>query len=121
MGAAWVAAYALVLNVILSSALMAAMSPVAFAAGDQICANSADLQTVRDEAGKEAGKTDHKKTAVQCPMCVGNHVAIDLPTPVPAVAGRIALCAPQKFVHGLAPASFAKFSSHQPRGPPHLN
>lgn len=115
MCAAGAAAYALVLNVILSSFLLAALSPAAAAAGYEICANSADLHAVRDDAGK----TD-KRTVVRCPICVGHHAGIALLPPSPISADRIALATPLRFEFTQRDLEFSRTHDHQPRGPPAL-
>lgn len=116
IGAAWVAAYALVLNVILSSMFLAALSPVAFAAGHAICANSADVGTVRDDAGK-----NNKAPSIRCPVCVGIHAASALPPPPgPIFFARNAVPISQAFAFDAALVERKKSSDHQARGPPSL-
>jgi hypothetical protein len=113
LGAAWLAAYALVLNVILSSALLATLSPSAFANGHPLCTSSSDVGIAGDDSSPA------KPSGVHCPMCIGNHVAgvpPVLPTLLdraPTQAQRVVGFLPQR--HALAPGR-----DHRPRGPPHL-
>ena len=116
IGAAWIAAYALVLNVILSSILLATLSPVAFAAGHAICVNSADAGAVRDDAGK-----NNEAPSIRCPVCVGIHAAGALPPPPgPIFFDRTALPISQAFAFDAALVERKKTSDHQARGPPLL-
>jgi hypothetical protein len=117
IGVAWLAAYALVLNVILSSVLhAAALSPLTLAAGHIVCANSADISVVQDDAGRS-----DKRASVHCPLCVGNHSTAALPPPpFPVLIER----APSQ-THSVVASddvfvALARFSDHQARGPPSL-
>jgi hypothetical protein len=115
IGAAWLAAYALALNVILSAALSAAVSPLSFAAGHILCANSADIHTVRDEADK----TDNH-AAVRCPLCIGNHHPVALPPPsAPIVERGLSHTTSVGMLDGVFVA-LARISDHRARGPPLL-
>ncbi|HEY8337819.1 MAG TPA: hypothetical protein VIQ05_28825, partial [Tardiphaga sp.] len=86
--ASFVATYALVLNVVFSSMLLAAVSPVVAAAGFEICVNNPDLAAAHDDAGKTTGKA-----VVHCPLCVGSHAAGALPPTGPSFAVRVAVAA----------------------------
>lgn len=117
IGAAWLAAYALVLNVILSSVLhAAALSPLTWAAGHIVCANSADISAVQDDAAR-----GDKRASIHCPICAGNHSAAALPPPpfpvlierTPSQTKAVAAC-DEVFV------ALARFSDYQARGPPSL-
>jgi len=116
IGVAWLAAYALVLNVILSSVLhAAALSPLTLGAGHILCANSAEIGAVRDDAGKS------DKRAMHCPLCVGNHSTAALPPPpfpvlIERVPSQTALVVASSDVF----VALAKFSDNQARGPPGL-
>lgn len=114
--AAWIATYALVVNVILSSALLASISPTDFDAGAAICANSADISAVRSDAGK-----NNKRITIHCPMCIGNHVASALP-PVPnaVIFERTAIRIPLFVAFDASFVASARVFDHQARGPPHL-
>jgi len=116
VGAAWIAAYALVLNVLLSGLILSTLSPAAFAAGHVLCANSADIGTVR----KDAANTD-KSAAVHCPICIANHVANALPPP-PGTAffERVATAVSQSPAPDAAFVQRALIFGHQARGPPSL-
>lgn len=117
IGAAWLAAYALVLNVILSSVLhAAALSPLTWAAGHMLCANSADIGAVRDDAGK-----GDKRASVHCPLCVGNHSTAALPPPpFPVLIERVPSKTGAVVASGDVFVARAKFSDNQARGPPGL-
>jgi hypothetical protein len=114
--AAFVAAYALVFNVMLTSALLATISPAKFNALHELCLNGSTAVPNADGSG------DPGKPIVRCPLCLSSAVAMaDQPPQTPALAVRIALRilfepAP---LHHIA-ARFAE-SDHQPRGPPHLS
>lgn len=117
IGVAWFAAYALVLNVILSSVLhAAALSPLTLAAGHILCANSAELGAVQDDAGKS-----DKRASVHCPLCVGNHSAAALPPPpFPVLIERVASQTASVAASSDVFVALAKFSDNQARGPPGL-
>jgi hypothetical protein len=116
IGSAWIAAYALVLNVVLSSFLLTALSPAAFAAVHDICANSADIGTVRDDAGK-----GDKKAAIHCPICIGKHTSNALPPPPgPVLFERSALPVSLEAAFDAVFVELARTSDHQARGPPSL-
>ena len=114
--AAFVAAYALVFNVMLTSALLAKVSPLKLNALHELCLNGASAPSDAD------GGTDDSKPIIRCPLCVSSAVALaDLPPQSPALAIRIALQAffePARHDDGIA--LFATLD-HQPRGPPHLS
>jgi hypothetical protein len=113
--AAWAAAYALVFNVMLTSTLLASITPLKFNALHELCLNGDSASP-----GIE-GNGDDSQPIIRCPLCVSGIAAAVLPSPSPALAIRIelhALLEPVRHDQGiqrLAP------SSHQPRGPPHLN
>jgi hypothetical protein len=113
--AAWAAAYALVFNVMLTSALLAAVSPLKFNALHELCLNAAS-------APSDADGSDPGKPIVRCPLCLSSAVAIaDQPPQTPALIIRIALQVlfePAQLDNGIT--RFAVLD-HQPRGPPHLS
>ena len=115
IGVAWLAAYALVLNVILSSVLhAAALSPLTLAAGHIVCANSADIGAVQGDAGKS-----DKRASVHCPLCVGNYSTAALPPPpFPVLIERVPSQAALVAASGDVFVALAKFSDNQARGPP---
>ncbi len=114
--AAFVAVYALVFNVMLTSALLASISPLKFNALHELCLNGSSAIPDAD------GNSDPAKPIVRCPLCLSSAVATaDQPPQTPALAIRIALRvlfepAPNDHVA----VRFAE-STHQPRGPPHLS
>jgi hypothetical protein len=114
--AAFVAAYALVFNVMLISTLLASISPLKFNALHELCLNGSSTAPDAD------GNSDPAKPIVRCPLCLSNAVAMaDQPPQTPALAIRIAL----RVLFEPAPndrvsVRFAE-SNHQPRGPPHLS
>jgi hypothetical protein len=113
--AAWAAAYALVFNVMLTSALLATVSPLKFNALHELCLNGSSAAPNSD------GGTGDGKPVIRCPLCVSGIAATDLPPQSPALVIRIALQVlfePAKHDAGIT--LFAE-SNHQPRGPPHLS
>lgn len=114
-GAAFIAAYALVFNVILSSILVASISPLAAAAAHALCISSGDGNAARTDADNNRGKT-----AAHCPLCVGHTVAGALPPPHPALIARVALTA--RAVHSFRQRiiAHARTCDHLSRGPPAL-
>ena len=113
--AAFVAAYALVLNVILSSLLVAGISPAAAAAGQILCINRADPGVAHDDAGKSG-----RGGAIHCPLCIGHHVTGALPPPAFAFGARLPIALTT--VRAFEVRFVARFRSydHQSRGPPTL-
>lgn len=110
--AAWAAAYALVLNVMMTGVLQAAVSPLKAAAGHELCLSSASAPVETD------GTNDAGTPIVHCPLCLANAAVADLAPPPPALAIRIALrvlLEPAPAAH-LAPR--LSVNDHQPRGPP---
>ncbi|MCK1483380.1 hypothetical protein IVB25_11755 [Bradyrhizobium sp. 193] len=114
-GAAFIAAYALVFNLILSSMLAAGVSPAAAAAAHELCSGTSNLDASRTDADKSG-----KKLALHCPLCVGNHNLVAAPPPQAILVGRryvevvIALAFEARFVPRL------RSHDHQSRGPPLL-
>ncbi|WP_445819633.1 DUF2946 family protein [Bradyrhizobium sp. ISRA442] len=114
-GAAFIAAYALVFHLILSSILVAGVSPAAAVAAHELCISSANLDATRPDADK-SGKT----LAIHCPLCVGHHVISALPPPQVAFVDRSYVEA--AIVFAFETRFVARFRSydHQSRGPPLL-
>ncbi len=110
------AAYALVLNVILSSLLLASVSPAAYAAGIEICANNPDVAAAHDDAGKTTGKP-----SVHCPVCVGHHAAGAPPAPMASLASRIAIATAPVLAPDDAVVTHRAGADHQARAPPRLS
>ncbi|WP_061020075.1 DUF2946 family protein [Bradyrhizobium sp. CCH5-F6] len=113
-GAAFIAVYALVFNVILSSILIASISPAVAAAAHELCTTSNDDNAQRD-ADKRNGKT-----TVRCPLCLGHHVSGALPPPHPALTERLSLAAPAVYAFRQRIVAHARSFDHQSRGPPAL-
>jgi hypothetical protein len=114
--AAFVAAYALVFNVVLTSTLLATISPSKANAFHELCLNGSSAVPDAD------GNTDPGKPVVRCPLCLSSAVAMaDQPPQTPALAIRIALRVLfEPAAHDHVVVRFAE-SDHQPRGPPHLS
>lgn len=114
--AAFVAAYALVFNVVLTSMLLATISPTQANAAHELCLNGGPAVPDAD------GSTDSGKPIVRCPLCLSSAVAMaDQPPQTPALAIRIALRVlfeVPSHDHGVV--RFAE-TDHQPRGPPYLS
>jgi hypothetical protein len=110
------AAYALVLNVVLSGMLLAAMSPTAIAAGLEICHNNPDLAATQDGGNRNTGKP-----AAHCPVCVGNHAPGAPPEFTHYLTSRIGVA----IASAIAPdADFVTppaDADHQARAPPRLS
>ena len=111
--AAFVAAYALVFNVILSSLLVASISPAAAAAGQILCINSADAGVAHDDAGKSG-----RSGAIHCPLCIGHHFTGALPPPAFAFGARLPVAVTT--IRSFEARFVARFRSydHRSRGPP---
>lgn len=113
--AAWAAAYALVFNVMVTSALLATISPLKFDALHELCLSGSSASPNTD------GGNDSGKPIIRCPMCISGVAAIDLPPQSPALAIRIALHVPFEPVRLDDGVALYPTSDHQPRGPPHLS
>lgn len=113
--AACVAAYVLVLNVMLTSALVASISPVQFNALHQLCLNGVS-------SGQTTDKGDPAKPIVKCPLCLSSAATLaDIPPQSPALAVRIALHVPFEIAEHDIVVVRETSIDHQPRGPPHLS
>ncbi|MDF3808959.1 MULTISPECIES: DUF2946 family protein [Rhodopseudomonas] len=113
--AAFAAAYALVLNVILSSALLATLSPTALAASHELCFNSANAAALPGDAQKSG-----KPAAVRCPLCVSNHVAVALPPTIALAFDRVAVAIAPVAAFAAPFVANERPRSHRARGPPRL-
>ena len=105
------AAYALVLNVMLSSLLLASVSPAAYAAGLEICAVNPD----HGDAGKSSGQT-----ALHCPVCVFSHAPGAPPQPTEFLTSRIAITIAPTVAREAAVIARLAATDHQARAPPRL-
>ncbi|WP_322516373.1 DUF2946 family protein [Rhodopseudomonas palustris] len=114
LAASLAAVYALVLNVILASTLLAAQSPLQLLAGHQFCLASADADALPVEPGKA------KPAAIHCPLCVGQHVSAAPPPTAPALAIRLAFGIAYDPPRVTPFVALTQSRDHQPRGPPAL-
>ena len=105
------AAYALVLNVILSSLLLASVSPALYAAGFEICAVNPD----HGDAGKSPGQV-----AVHCPVCVFAHAPGAPPQPTEFLTTRIAISIAPTIAREAAVIARLAATDHQARASPRL-
>lgn len=113
--AAFVAVYALALNMMLTSALVASISPVEYNALHQLCLNGVST-------GQTTDKGDPAKPIVKCPLCLSSAASTaDVPPQSPALAIRIALHVPFEIITHRDIAVRQPSRDHQPRGPPHLS
>ena len=110
--AAWLAAYALVFNVVLTSTLLASISPLDVSARHQLCLNSASVLATTN------GNAD--KPIVRCPLCSLSTIVADLPPLTNQLTIRVALQAPFE-ISGCAVFFVNQQSAdHQTRGPPNI-
>ena len=105
------AAYALVLNVILSSLLLASVSPAAYAAGLEICAVNPD----HGDAGKSSGQA-----TLHCPVCVINHAPGAPPQPTTFHTARLAIIVAPTIARETVVVARLAATDHQARAPPRL-
>lgn len=110
--AAFAAAYALVLNVLLSSAVLAAQ-PVQWFAGHEFC--------LSDQSAAPTDPTKTKPAAIHCPLCIGHHVSAAPPPVAPAVAVRLAFGIAYDPPRDRPFVAFRQTHDHQARGPPALS
>ena len=115
IGMAWLAAYALVLNGVLTSVLhAAAVSPSTIGLGHILCINSAD----GDGAARDDTGTGGKRASAHCPLCVGNHSPVALPSPpLPVIERTASHTAIMARADDLIVA-LARFTDNQARGTP---
>ena len=111
--ASLVAAYALVLHVIISSFVLATVSPAGFAFGTEICIS-------HPETGASDGATGKvpTKSIVRCPLCVGNHAPGVPPSEVVQTLIRFAIAVDVQAKLESVSYLEAAHSSHQARAPP---
>ncbi|WP_244626133.1 DUF2946 family protein [Bradyrhizobium betae] len=114
-GAAFIAAYALVFNVILSSILVASISPLAAAGAHELCISGENADVARTDTDKHSGKT-----TAHCPLCVGHYVSGALPSPQSTLADRIPLTASAVYSFRQRIVAHARSFDHLSRGPPAL-
>ncbi|MBI5130472.1 MAG: hypothetical protein HZA66_13600 [Rhodopseudomonas palustris] len=116
MVASWAAAYALVLNVILASALLAAQPPLQAQAVHQFCLASSEA-----DAGSPVEPGKAKPTAVHCPLCIGKQVNAAPPPVAPSIAIRLAFGIAYDPARVTPFVALTQSRDHQPRGPPVLS
>lgn len=112
--AASIAAYALVLNVMLTSALLASISPPQFNALHELCLNGSSAKPAVANDGD-----DRAAPLIRCPLCLSPAV-IALPPDSPAPAIRIAVPALIRSAPHDTVVAQARTADHQARGPPSL-
>ncbi|KRQ07502.1 hypothetical protein AOQ71_23295 [Bradyrhizobium manausense] len=113
MGAAFFAAYALVLNVVLSG-LLAASVPPAFAESEHVlCISNGSELAPQNDTGKS-----RQNSVIHCPLCVGHHVSGALPPPTPALARRSYVKLRTAVAFETRPVARLRSHDHQSRGPP---
>ncbi|OQW53790.1 MAG: hypothetical protein A4S14_15640 [Proteobacteria bacterium SG_bin9] len=119
---AWAAAYALILNAILTSALAAAIPPDQFATSYELCLSGKHFTDKADQADDIgfATQKDQKGSPVHCPMCMPHLSAVDLPVE-PQLAIRVAVASPLSFPAHEPFLALARIIFHHARGPPHLS
>ncbi|UGV25175.1 hypothetical protein E0H22_05475 [Rhodopseudomonas boonkerdii] len=110
------AVYALVLNVVLSSLILASISPAAQAAGLELCLTHPDLAASPGTDGKTTGAP-----AVHCPACVGTHAPGTPPTSVTFSISRIAIAMAPIVAHNDRIVARTATSDHRARAPPQLS
>jgi hypothetical protein len=110
---AWIAVYAFALNMVLTSALLASISPLQFDALDALCFNSGPTTSDPADGGKD------RAPLVRCQLCLSPTASALLPE-APAITVRIAGSIP---IYAARREMFiARFqvSDYQARGPPRL-
>ena len=114
---ALLAVYAFVLNALLATTLLAATPPAKSLSGFELCAVSADAVASLDRTDKAT-----KRAAVHCQLCLQHAAPAALPPP-PVVAVPVPIVRAVTFaaVRADTPDLTRPFSSHSPRGPPHLS
>ena len=114
LAVSWLAAYALVLNIVLSSMLLATISPVGQSAGLEICISHPEPTGAPDN-DKSTGTS-----IVHCPACVGNHAPGAPPTIASFAVTRIAVEIEASAASEDDNRPRLATSDHQARGPPRL-
>ncbi|MBV9061429.1 MAG: hypothetical protein JOY77_00675 [Alphaproteobacteria bacterium] len=84
LGAAFIAAYALVFNVVLTSILFASSPAMASEAAHELCL----AQMGGSSVPADADKNGHK-IAIHCPLCASHHVANGTPPESTDVVGAL--------------------------------
>lgn len=111
--AAWAAAYALVINAVLASSLLAAMPAAAFGNVAVLCVAHPDSAAGTATDGGTTARAVH-----HCKLCLpGSTVALPPPA-APEASARIAVAQPQHFAFETRLKAYARFDLYHPRGPP---
>ncbi|MFG1426828.1 hypothetical protein [Roseixanthobacter glucoisosaccharinicivorans] len=110
---AWTLVYALVFQVVLTSAFLASRVAGTAPGPFQICQNDPSA------TAPHAPADDRTKAFVHCPLCLSRVDLAILPTP-PATPAIVRLAVPFRFVPGggVDPALSGVRVAHWPRGPP---
>lgn len=108
---AFVAVYALVFNVILTSALVAAVSPLELNTRHQLCLNNYTSDPTTDKS-KSSG------LGALCPMCLSKTALTDVPPMAPMVTVRVALPTSIGIADHKVFVASTPHSDHSARGPP---
>lgn len=120
---AWAAAYALILNAILTSALAAAIPPDQYATAFELCLSSrlltGKIASTAKETADNAIKGSQKGAPIHCPVCASHYTSVDVPE-APALAERVAVANPLSFPAHEPVLALARIVFHHARGPPHL-
>lgn len=125
---AWAAAYALILNAILASALAAAIPPDQYATSYELCLSGkvlggkllADKANQTTDASGIVTPKDTMGSPMHCPMCMPHLTAVDLPVE-PQFAERVAVATPLSFPAHEPFLALARIIFHHARGPPQLS
>jgi hypothetical protein len=113
---ALLAAYAFALNALLATTLLAATAPSKSLSGVELCTSGDTATSPLDHDDKAT-----KRAAVHCQICLQHAVPAALAPPsVAALPLPVARLAAVSFVRTDAPHHHDGYSSHSPRGPPHL-
>lgn len=98
----------------LTSALLATVSPLKFNALHELCLNGSS-------AVPQGDSNNDSKPIIRCPLCISGIAAADLAPQSPALAIRIALHVPFEPVRHVGGVALFATGDHQPRGPPYLS
>jgi hypothetical protein len=110
---AWIAVYAFALNMVLTSALLASISPLQFDALDALCFNSGPTTSDPADGGKD------RAPLVRCQLCL-SPTASALPPEAPAITVRVADFIPIYAARREMFIARPQVSDCQARGPPRL-
>ena len=113
--ASFAAVYALVLNVVLSSLVLASIPPAAQAAALELCLTHPDLAASPDGSGKTTAP------GVHCPLCVGTHAPGAPPSVTNVSISRIAVAIAPIATPDARIVAEQAISNHRARAPPQLS